>query len=61
MEILIAVAGVLVMLMVVGGMVLLTPTGTQPVRRTFETDGTDGAGQGGQLSPQSAAGRSGHR
>ena len=61
MEILIAVAGVLVMLMVVGGMVLLTPTGTQPVRRTFETDGTDGAGQGGQLSPQSAADRAGHR
>jgi hypothetical protein len=60
-EILIAVAGVLVMLMVVGGMVLLTPTGTQPVRRTFETDGTDGAGQGGQLSPQSAADRAGHR
>jgi len=60
-EILIAVAGVLVMLMVIGGMVLLTPTGTQPVRRTFETDGTDGAGQGGQLSPQSAADRAGHR
>ena len=52
MEILIAVAGVLVMMMVVGGMVLLTPTGTEPVRRSFETDGMDGAGQGGQLSPQ---------
>ena len=55
MEILIAVAGVLVMLMVVGGMILLTPTGTEPVRRSFETDGTDGAGQGGQLSPQNRA------
>ena len=54
MEILIAVAGVLVMMMVVGGMVLLTPAGTEPVRRTFEADGLDGAGQGGQLSPQPA-------
>ena len=61
MEILIAVAGVLVMMMVVGGMVLLTPTGTEPVRRSFETDGMDGAGQGGQLSPQSAAGPADHR
>lgn len=60
MEILIAVAGVLVMLMVIGGMVLLTPTGTEPVRRTFETDGMDGAGQGGQLSPQSGPGPAGH-
>jgi len=55
MEILIAVAGVLVMVMVVSGMVLLTPTGTEPVRRAFEADGADGAGQGGQLSPRSAA------
>jgi hypothetical protein len=54
-EILIAVAGVLVMMMVVGGMVLLTPAGTEPVRRSFEADGMDGAGQGGQLSPQPAA------
>jgi hypothetical protein len=55
MEILIAVAGVLVMVMVVSGMVLLTPTGTEQVRRAFEVDGTDGAGQGGQLSPRPAA------
>ena len=55
MEILIAVAGVLVMVMVVSGMVLLTPAGTEPVRRSFEADGMDGAGQGGQLSPQPAA------
>jgi hypothetical protein len=54
-EILIAVAGVLVMMMIVGGMVLLTPAGTEPVRRSFEADGMDGAGQGGQLSPQPAA------
>jgi uncharacterized iron-regulated membrane protein len=53
-EILIAVAGVLVMIMVVSGMVLLTPTGTEQVRKTFEVDGTDGAGQGGQLSPRPA-------
>ena len=55
MEILIAVAGVLVMIMVVSGMVLLTPTGTEQVRKTFEVDGTDGAGQGGQLSPRADA------
>ncbi len=56
MEILIAVAGVLVMVMVVSGMVLLTPTGTEQVRRAFEVDGTDGAGQGGQLSPRPGRG-----
>jgi hypothetical protein len=54
-EILIAVAGVIVMTMVVAGMVLLTPTGTEPVRGTYEDDGADGAGQGGQLSPRPAA------
>jgi uncharacterized iron-regulated membrane protein len=54
-EVLIAVAGVLVMIMVVSGMILLTPTGTEPVRRAYEVDGTDGAGQGGQLSPRPAA------
>ena len=55
MEILIAVAGFIVMVMVVSGMVLLTPSGTEPVRRAFEPDGVDGAGQGGQLSPRPAA------
>ena len=47
MEILIAVAGVIVMAMVVGGMILLTPSGTTPVRQSF----ADAAGQGGELSP----------
>jgi hypothetical protein len=55
MEILIAVAGVLVMVMVVAGMVLLTPSGTEPVRRAYEADDVDGAGQGGQLSPRPVA------
>ena len=55
MEVLIAVAGVLVMIMVVAGMVLLTPTGTEPVRRSYEADGLDGTGQGGQLSPRGVA------
>ena len=55
MEILIAVAGVLVMIMVVAGMILLTPSGTEPVRRSFEADGNDAAGQGGQLSPRADA------
>jgi hypothetical protein len=36
-------------------MVLLTPAGTEPVRRTYEADGLDGAGQGGQLSPRPRA------
>jgi uncharacterized iron-regulated membrane protein len=55
MEILIAVAGLIVMVMVVSGMVLLTPSGTEPVRGAFEADGVDGAGQGGQLSPRPVA------
>jgi hypothetical protein len=55
MEVLIAVAGVLVMIMVVAGMVLLTPSGTEPVRRSYEADGLDGRGQGGQLSPRAVA------
>jgi hypothetical protein len=50
MEILIAAAGVIVMAMVVGGMILLTPSGTMPVRESFADD----AGQGGDLSPHPA-------
>jgi hypothetical protein len=50
MEILLAVAGLVVMVMVVAGMVLLTPAGTTPVRQSFD----DQPGQGAELSPHVA-------
>lgn len=48
MEILIAVAGLIVMVMVVAGMVLLTPQGTEVVRTSYEDEG----GPSSELSPQ---------
>lgn len=50
MEILIAVAGLIVMVMVVAGMVLLTPQGTEVVRTSYEDE--DEAGPSSELSPQ---------
>ena len=47
MEVLIAVAGVLVMIMVVAGMVLLTPSGTGPFWAAASMTGASGRGPAG--------------